>query len=293
MASPPTMPTPFDLPSSTPLAYFAALVKDDDSLPLLEAAVSIAQDEYPDLDVQEVLGEVDVLLSRLRRRCPTDADPLQRLRALNQFFFRDLGFGGNVNDYHDPDNSLLNVLLKTRRGIPISLAVLWLELAQGLGLKARGINFPGHFLVKINLPEGQVVIDPFTGQSLSREELSERLEPYKRRNGLVDDFDVPVGLYLQAAPSRDILARMLRNLKEIHRTQEDWLRLIAVLDRLLILLPDAWVEYRDRGLAWAEMGDVRLAVADLEMYAGNTDDALDRDAIQVRIRELRRETSRD
>lgn len=287
------MVAPFPLPSSSPLAYFAALVNDDDSLPLLEAAASIAQDEYPDLDVQEVLGEVDVLLARLRRRCPSDAEPLQRLRALNQFFFRDLGFGGNVNDYHDPDNSHLNVLLRTRRGIPISLAVLWLELAQGLGLKARGINFPGHFLVKINLPEGQVVIDPFTGQSLSREELSERLEPYKRRNGLVDDFDVPVGLYLQAAPSRDILARMLRNLKDIHRTQEDWLRLIAVQDRLLVLLPDAWIEYRDRGLAWAEMGDTRLALADLETYVGHTDDALDRDAIEARIGELRRETSRD
>lgn len=285
------MPSAFELPSSTPLAYFASLVKDDDSLPLLEAAASIAQDEYPDLDVQEVLGEVDVLLSRLRRRSPSDAEPLQRLRALNQFFFRDLGFGGNVNDYHDPDNSHLNVLLRTRRGIPISLAVLWLELAQGLGLKARGINFPGHFLVKINLPEGQVVIDPFTGQSLSREELSERLEPYKRRNGLVDDFDVPVGLYLQAAPSRDIIARMLRNLKEIHRTQEDWLRLIAVQDRLLILLPDAWIEYRDRGLAWAEMGDAALAAQDLEVYIAHTEDALDRDAIQSRLNELRRARS--
>lgn len=284
----PTMSIPFKLPSATPLAYFAALVQDDESFPVLEAAVAIAQDEYPELDVQEVLGEVDALLSRLRRRCPTDADPLQRLRVLNQFFFRDLGFGGNVNDYHDPDNSHLNVLLKTRRGIPISLAVLWLELAQGLGLMARGINFPGHFLVKINLPEGQVVIDPFTGQSLSREELSERLEPYKRRNGLVDDFDVPVGLYLQAAPSRDIIARMLRNLKEIHRTHEDWLRLIAVLDRLLILLPDAWAEYRDRGLAWAEMGDAALAAQDLEIYVDHTDDALDRTLIQSRLNELRR-----
>lgn len=278
----------FDYLSPTPLGYFAALVGDDDSLPLLEAATAIAQDEYPDLDVQEVLGDVDQLLARLRRRCADDADALQRLRALNQFFFRDMGFGGNVNNYYDPDNSYLNVLLKTRRGIPITLAVLWLELAQGLGLKARGINFPGHFMVKVNLPNGQVVIDPFTGQSLSREDLSERLEPYKRRNGLVDDFDVPVGLYLQAAHSREILARMLRNLKEIHRTQEDWLRLIAVQDRLLVLLPDAWIEYRDRGLAWAEMGDARLAVDDLAIYIAHTDDALDRDAMDRRLQELRR-----
>lgn len=285
------MPTGFDFSAPTPLGYFAALVGDDDSLPLLEAATAIAQDEYPDMSVQEVLGDVDQLLARLRRRCAEDADPLQRLRVLNQFFFRDMGFGGNVNNYYDPDNSYLNVMLKTRRGIPITLAVLWLELAQGLNLKARGISFPGHFMVKVNLPNGQVVIDPFTGQSLSREDLSERLEPYKRRSGLVDDFDVPVGLYLQAAPSREILARMLRNLKEIHRTQEDWLRLIAVQDRLLVLLPDAWFEYRDRGLAWAEMGDARLAVEDLEVYIAHTDDALDRDAMVKRLQELRRALS--
>ena len=282
------MPTAYEYPAPTPLGYFAALVGDDDALPLFEAATSIAQDEYPDLDVQQVLGDVDQMLARVRRRCAADAGPLQRLRTLNQFFFRDMGFGGNVNNYYDPDNSFLNVVLRTRRGIPITLAVLWLELAQGLGLKARGVNFPGHFMVKVNLPNGQVVIDPFTGQSLSREDLSERLEPYKRRNGLVDDFDVPVGLYLQAATPRDILARLLRNLKEIHRTQEDWLRLIGVLDRLLILLPDAWIEYRDRGLAWAEMGDVRLAVTDLETYVEHADDALDREAISQRLQELRR-----
>ena len=282
------MSSVFDFTVPTPLGYFAALVRDDEGLPLLEAAASIAQDEYPDLDVQQVLGDVDQLLARARRRCGDVTDPLQRLRVLNQFFFRDMGFGGNVNNYYDPDNSYLNVVLRTRRGIPITLAVLWLELAQGLGLKARGINFPGHFMVKVNLPDGQAVIDPFTGQSLSREDLSERLEPYKRRHGLVDDFDVPVGLYLQAATPRDILARMLRNLKEVHRTQEDWLRLIAVLDRLLILLPDAWTEYRDRGLAWAEMGDNRLAVADLDTYMTQTDDALDRDAIGQRLQELRR-----
>lgn len=282
------MPSAFEFSVPTPLGYFASLVGDDDNLPLFEAATAIAQDEYPDLDVQQVLGDVDQLLARVSRRCQDFTDPLQRLRALNQFFFRDMGFGGNVNNYYDPDNSYLNAVLRTRRGIPITLAILWLELAQGLGLKARGINFPGHFMVKVNLPDGQVVIDPFSGQSLSREDLSERLEPYKRRNGLVDDFDVPVGLYLQAASPRDILGRMLRNLKELHRTQEDWLRLIAVQDRLLILLPDAWIEYRDRGLAWAEMGEARLAVADLEVFVSHTDDPQEREAIERRVHELRR-----
>ncbi len=273
----------------TPLAYFASLVQDDGHFPLLEATSAVAMDEFPDLDVQQVLGDVDQLLARLKRRLPADAAPLQRLRLLNQFFFQDMGFGGNVNHYHDPDNSHLNVVLRTRRGIPITLAILWLELARGIGLHARGVSFPGHFMVKVNLPQGQVVIDPFTGQSLSREDLSERLEPFKRRSGLVDDFDVPVGLYLQSATPRDILARVLRNLKEIHRTQEDWPRLIAVLDRMLVLLPDAWGEFRDRGLAWAELEQPARAVPDLEAYLARTDDALDVDAIRQRLQELRRE----
>ena len=275
----------------SPLDYFATLVRDDDGFPLLEATVAVAMDEYTDLDVQTVLGDVDQLLARLRRRLPADAGPLQRLRALNQFFFHDLGFGGNINHYYDPENSYLNVVLRTRRGIPITLAILWLELAQGLALQAKGINFPGHFMVKVNLPQGQVVIDPFTGQSLSREDLSERLEPYKRRNGLVDDFDVPVGLYLQSALPRDILARVLRNLKEIHRTQEDWQRLIGVQDRLVLLLPDDWSERRDRGLAWAELGQPDRAVPDLEAYLSHAEDAEDADAVGQRLNELRRTLS--
>jgi regulator of sirC expression with transglutaminase-like and TPR domain len=279
----------FDAP--TPLQYFATLVADDETLPLLEAAACLAQDEYPDGDVQQVLDSVDQLAQRLRRRLSPDADPLQRLRMLNQFFFKDLGFAGNVNHYHDPDNSYLHVVLRTRRGIPVSLAVLWLELAQGLRLKARGINFPGHFLVKVNLPAGQVVIDPFSGESLSREALSERLLPYQQSRGMVGEFEVPMGLYLQSATPRDILVRMLRNLKDLHRSQADVSRLLAVQERLVILLPDHWPEWRDRGLAHAELGNTREAVADLERYCAETDDPLDRDLIEQRIQALRREMS--
>lgn len=283
------MQLPYDTP--TPLEYFTSLVASDDHFPLLEAAASIAQDEYPQLDVQQVLGDVDQLTARLKRRIPADAPAIQRLRALNQFFYRDLSFAGNVNNYYDPDNSYLSAVLKTRKGIPISLAVLWLEVAQALGLNARGVAFPGHFMLKINMPKGQVVIDPLNGESLSREELSERLDPYKRRSGLIDDFDVPLGLYLQPAKPRDIIARMLRNLKEIHKTQEDWPRLLCVLDRIIVVQPDAWSEYRDRGLVNAELGNAALAVTDLEAYLANAEDVLDLDAIAERVAELRKEKS--
>ena len=283
-----------NLDTPSPLEFFTSLVKSDAHFPLLEAAVSLAQDEYPDLDVQQMLSDVDQLQARLKRRLPADASALQKLRLLNQFFFRDLGFGGNVNDFYDPDNSYLNTVLKTRRGIPISLAVLWLELASGLGLNARGVAFPGHFMVKVNLPKGQVVIDPFTGQSLSREELSERLEPFRQRR-LADsdgdsEYDTPIGLYLQSAPRRDIISRMLHNLKEIHRTQEDWPRLIAVVDRLIVLHPDAWAEYRDRGLAWAVQGQAARAVPDLEQYLAHTEAAPDIDGVTQRLAQLRRQT---
>lgn len=268
--------------------YFRSLVQSDEHFPLLEAAASLAQDDYPDLDVQQVLAEVDGLLARLKRRIPADAPPLHRLRTLNQFFFSELGFGGNFNDYTDPDNSYLHEVLRSRRGIQISLAVIWVELAQGLGLQARGVCFPGHFMAKVNLPKGQVVIDPFTGHSLSREELSERLEPYKHSAGLVGEFEVPLGLYLQSAPPRDIIARMLRNLKEIHRSGQDWERLLAVQERLVVLLPEAWAEYRDRGMAHAERGQAALAAQDLQVYLENAQDALDLDYIAEKLAALRR-----
>lgn len=279
-------PLQFEAPSA--LDYFAALVADDQSLSLVEAAASIAQDEFPRLDTQSVLAEIDALADKLRRRIPADAVPVQRLRWLNRFFFQELGFAGNVNNYYDPANSYLNRVLSTRRGIPITLAVLYIELATQIGLTARGVSFPGHFLIKLKMPQGEVVIDPFTGQSLSREELDELLLPYKRHRGLQGEFDVPLGLFLQAAPAREVVARMLRNLKEIHRSAEDWVRLLAVQQRLVVLLPQAWEERRDRGLALAELGHHDDAVQDLADYLEHAGAVPDRKAIAERLAELRR-----
>jgi regulator of sirC expression with transglutaminase-like and TPR domain len=235
------------------------------------------------MDVQGVLSQVDAWLVRLRRRVASDAAPLARLLALNQFFYKDLGFGGNLNDYYATGNSYIHALLESRRGIPISMAVVWLELAQGIGLNAAGVSFPGHFLIKISLPMGQAVIDPFSGESFSGEKLSEMLEPYR----LTEDFEVPMGLYLQAAPARDILARMLRNLKEIFKSQKQWTHALEVQERLIILMPEAWTEYRDRGLAHAALGNHSQALADLEHYLAHVQDVVDVDAIAQQVEMLR------
>ena len=272
----------------TPLEYFAALVQSDDEFPLFEAAASIAQDESPDLDLQQLQSDMDLLQARLRRRLGRnlrEMPELERLYALNQFFFSDLGFAGNVNNYYDPDNSYLSEVLRTRRGIPLTLGLLWMELAQHIGLKVRGVAFPGHFLVKVLLPPGQVLMDPFTGQSLSREELSERLEPYQREMDLSEE-DVPLVLYLQAATPREIIARLLRNLKEIYQSQADAPRLLAVQNRLVVLLPQVWSELRDRGLAHMACGHTEQALADLELYLAHADQQ-SRDGLQAQISTLR------
>lgn len=276
------MPTRPNFAAPTALEYFSSLVADDDGFALLEAAVAVGQDDEPDLDTQAVLDEVDRLADRLRRRLPADAPPLQRVRLLNQYFFRELGFAGNVNDFHDRRNSYLHEVLRTRRGIPISLALIYAELASQVGLRAGGVCFPGHFLVKLHVPSGQrageVVIDPFSGRSLSREDLEEWLLPYRRQRGLSDD-DVPLALFLQTATPRAVIARLLHNLKEIHRDAGDWPRLLAVMHRLVILLPEAWDERRDRALAFAELGRPDLASSDLAAYLEHEPEAGDAGAM--------------
>jgi len=270
----------------TPLEYFASLVADDTSLPLIEAAASIAQDEFPQLDTQGVLSGLDAFAHKLRRRIPDDAVPVQRVRWMNRYFFQESGFAGNANDYYDPNNSYLHRVLETRRGIPITLALVYVELARQIGLDAHGVSFPGHFLVKLRMPQGEVVIDPFTGSSLSREALDEMLVPYKRGAVAAGRPDVPLGYFLQAAPGRDVLARMLRNLKEIHRAAEDWARLLPVTERLVILLPEIAAEHRDRGLAYAALGCDEAAAVDLAFYIEQAPEAPDRDAIARRLARL-------
>jgi regulator of sirC expression with transglutaminase-like and TPR domain len=265
----------------TPLAYFSALVAEDSSLPLLEAAISVAQDDDPGLDVQAVLAQVDALAHALGRRLPADAAPLQRLRLLNHFFFEELGFSGNVNDYYDRRNSDLPHVLSTRRGIPITLALLYVELATQIGLKANGISFPGHFLVKLALPRGEVVVDPFNGHSLSREQLEDRLAPYRQHHAAtLGGVELPLALFLQPAAPRDCLARLLRNLKEIHRSAGDHVRLLSVQRRLVLVLPQAWEEQRDLALACAHHGGLDEARTAMSLYLEHRPDAEDSEAMR-------------
>ncbi|MDQ6627169.1 MAG: tetratricopeptide repeat protein [Pseudomonadota bacterium] len=280
------MPGLLPLLPPTALDYFASLVADDASLPLLETAIAVAQHEHPGLDTQSILAAIDALAVRLRARIAPDAMPMQRLRILNRFFFHELGFAGNINDYYDPRNSYVHAVLETRRGIPITLALLYVELATQVQLPADGVAFPGHFLAKVRLPKGDIVIDPFTGQSMSRDALDGLLAPYRRRLGKNGGDELPLGAFLQPAAPREVIARMLRNLKEIYRESHDSTRLLSVAERLVILLPDVWEERRDRGLVHAALGARHPAMVDLVGYLEHAPDAPDRPIIKKRLADL-------
>ncbi len=272
------------------LDYFAALVLEDEHIPLFEAALSIAQDDVPSLDLEECLLEIDRFVARIKRRMPADIAQIPKLRLLNNFFYQELGFAGNLNDYYNPDNSYLHKVLSSRRGIPISLAVIYIEIAQQIGLDVKGISFPGHFLMKLSVASGDIILDPFNGASLTREDIEERLEPYfihGRRPS-----DPPLASYLEEASSRTILVRMLRNLKALFAEHPHWKQFLNVQQRLVILLPDEIAERRDRGLAYANLDCPQAALQDLEAYLDQCPQATDADSLRRRLPELRAATRR-
>ena len=209
----------------SPLDYFRLLVQEDRSIPLFEAAASIATDAEPGLDLEQVQTTFDQLSARLASQARSASTENARLGCLLRFFFDAEGFTGNVAEYYSPANSYLHQVLETRCGIPITLAVLLVELGRHIGLEAEGVSFPGHFLVRVKLGDGIVVVDPFTGESLSREELERRASPY----------GVPLAQVLRPASRREILVRMLRNLESIHAESGDAALLARVRDRLEVL----------------------------------------------------------
>src|SRR2546430_5060043 len=160
------------------LEPFAQLLGGDDSrIDLARACLMIAQDAYPGLDVDRYLGEIERMAIRLRARMPQANAAEERVVALNQFLFDDLGYWGNTDDYYDPRNSYLNEVIDRKTGTPISLSILYMELGRRIGLPLEGVSFPGHFLVRLRLRGGTLVLDPFAGGTPQSEaELRERLQ---------------------------------------------------------------------------------------------------------------------
>ncbi|QWE22318.1 tetratricopeptide repeat protein [Polynucleobacter sp. AP-Jannik-300A-C4] len=272
------------------LDYFTSLVAEDEHFPLTEATVAVAQHAYPNLNVQGVLDQIDQWGNKLKQRITSDTPPIQRLQLLKHFFYNELGFGPNPNDFYAPENSYLHQIIENRRGIPISLAILMMELGQQIGLNIRGVSFPNHFMMRISLQQGEIIMDPLNGESLSKNQLQEMLDPYLDAKGYRGELSLPLNIFLRASSSREILSRFMRNLKMIYSEDERWERLLGIQERLVILLPESSEEIRDRGLIFAQLEYVRPAIADLHRYLSEMPGAEDAADIREHIATLESQT---
>ena len=278
------------------IGFSALLSREDDRIELARACLQIAEDAYPGLDVDGYVGEIERFAKRLRARFAPDAAAEDRVIALNEFLFDDLGFGGNTEDYYDPRNSYLNEVIDRRTGIPITLAVLYMEIGRRIGLPFEGVSFPGHFLVRLPLRGGTLVLDPFSGGvPQSEAELRERLKrviprgatgEWKRAARGVAVAELPLDQFLEPASNRQILARVLRNLKGIYREKDQPERLLEVLNRMILVAPEAAAELRDRGFVFLRLECWRPALKDLAEYLEREPEATDQDEVRAKMVDL-------
>jgi regulator of sirC expression with transglutaminase-like and TPR domain len=261
----------------------------DTEINLPEAALLVASHRYPDLDVQHYLGELDTLGETLRRRIDPSASEPERIIALNQFLFDDLGFAPNADDYYDPRNSLLNEVLDRRVGIPITLSLVYMEVGKRIGLPLQGVCFPGHFLVKCKVSDGLAILDPYSGGiSLGIVDLQRRLREV--RGGEVSRAII-AGL-LVGSSNKEILLRVLRNLKAIYLRSHQLEHALAIMEWIVRAVPDQAVEVRDRGLVYQELDCFRAAIADFDVYLELDPGCTDADDIRQRLIQLQQAAAR-
>ncbi len=269
----------FSLPSWNTLATL-----DDDALPLLSTALLIARDEYPELDADLYDTMVQTHVEHLRTEVNAiDLWPL-KMAAVNRHLFEELGYSGDHDEYYDPRNSYLNQVFERRLGNPISLAMVQIEVARRLGLPLDGVSFPGHFLVRLPVDDGLLVMDPFNGgRPLGVDELRERARPHL--GGEAPD-DRALAQILDPAPHRAILVRILRNLHGVYADAEQWDRAARSADRVLKLMPDQAEALRDRGLAYLHLGHRGGARQDLARYLQLNPEAHDASGVREKLVEV-------
>jgi regulator of sirC expression with transglutaminase-like and TPR domain len=264
---------------------FAALVTQD-PIPLARGALLIAKEEYPELDLEGYLGRLDEL-AREAEPWTAGEDNLARTQGLSRFLFEDQRFAGNRLSYGDPRNSFLNEVLDRKLGIPITLSLVYLEVGRRLGIRLEGVAFPGHFLVKAVDGGGEIIVDPFNqGVLLTREDLQARLQTA---------YGQPVHLgpaALRAASPRQILFRMLRNLKNIYTASSDWMRALAAMDRALLLEPRAVDTLLERAKLYEMLECFKAALEDLQAVIRIAPEHPAADALRDKIVYLMREVAR-
>jgi len=262
------------------------LAREDREIDLGYAALLIAQEEYADLDPRAYLARLNELAARVKARRIPPEQPRRLAEAINAVLFDQEGFAGNGESYNDPRNSFLNQVLDRKLGIPITLSILYMEIGRRVGLRVDGIGLPGHFIVGIEGAtghDGPLLIDPFyQGNFLDEAECARRLERiYHGQMRFQASMLAPYN-------PRQILARLLTNLKTIYANASDYGRALGVVDRLLLVNPDNHRELRDRGAIYQRLRFFSQATADLTRYLELVPGAPDADTIREAIQAMRR-----
>jgi len=271
-----------DIPSARQL-FTQEISKPESQIDLAAAALYIAQEEYPHIYPADYLYLLNQMAAVVKKRLPQDLYPLRVLQTINQYLYEDLGFMGNTHNYYDPDNSFLNNVLDRRTGIPITLALVYLEIAKRIDFPMVGVGMPGHFLTRPDFEDCEIFVDAFNrGEILFPQDCEDRLaQIYGRKVSLQPNFLVPVR-------PRRFLVRMLTNLKVIYMNQQHVYKAFCAVDRALMVVPNLPMELRDRGLLQFQLGQWKSALTDLEKYLALLPQAEDAEVISQLIAELKR-----
>ncbi|WP_413175360.1 SirB1 family protein [Anabaena azotica] len=267
--------------SSARQYFYQEIEQPDESINLARAALYIAQEEYPDLDPEEYLNALDTMAFELQERLPSTRYPMRMIQSINQYLYAELGFSGNKIDYYDPRNSFFNDVIERRTGIPITLALVYMEVSRRLDFPMVGIGMPGHFLIRPDIEDIEIFVDAFNGgEVMFAQDCQERLSQiYQQSVTLQPQF-------LAKVSHRQFLARILTNLKYIYLKKQDLERSLGTVERILLLFPGTSLELRDRGLLSYQLGMFSQAMEDLQTYLVKIPDAEDADVIRQLLDKL-------
>ncbi len=255
---------------------------DEEVFPLDRAALTVALEEYPGLDIPDYLRRLDTLAAQAEVLIGEDRSAVNVIERINEILFVQEGLSGNDEDYYDPRNSCLNQVLDRRLGIPVSLSIIYIEVAKRIDFMIQGVGFPGHFLIKHVAQGRDIIIDPFDrGRILTLNDCQELLD--RIHNGKVE---MNASL-LQPMEKRAIITRLLYNLKGIYMHKEQYNHAISIIDKLLLLNPGTPSEIRDRGILYMETSLFGKALADLEFYLRHAAAPEDSVNIQNHVKMLR------
>ncbi|MCI0435880.1 MAG: transglutaminase-like domain-containing protein [Gemmatimonadetes bacterium] len=270
------------VPAPSHRARFAGLVSSPDSgIDLALAALLVAAEEYPQIGPELYLRRLDLLAERVHDRLGEETAPLVVLHEMNRVLFEEERFRGNTDAYYDPRNSFLNDVLDRRLGIPLTLSLIFLEVGWRLGLPLHGVNFPGHFLVRYDGDALQLLVDPFQRGEIRFEDQAQELLDRVYGGAVRMQPD-----YLRRAGRKDVIVRLLLNLKGIYLNARDDVRALSAIERILLVRPAAVDEVRDRGMVLARVGRVDEAITDLRSYLDSAPDAPDAQRVRLLIDEL-------